>query len=219
MKVLVVGAGKLGSLLAKRLSEIGHEVVVIDVDEAKVQKLVNEADVEAYVRDATDIAFYDEINLASFDAVIATTNRDEVNMFVAVIGREYGVPRIVAKVRDTKIAQILERIGLTEQVIVEPSVIASLILGVVEGKTSAFNLVPIYTGSYQLVAVTVEEGSRAEGMLLEELDYPRQGVKILAVFDGERFRDPGEVIRLEAGHQIIALVRKDVIDSFLETFS
>ena len=53
--------------------------------------------------------------------------------------------------------------------------------------------------------------------MLDDIKFPRDGVKILAVFDGENFHDPS-VVRLEAGYQIIALVRDDVIEEFLEVF-
>lgn len=218
MRILIIGAGKLGSLLAKNLSEKGHEIIVIEQDEEKARKLAEEADVAAYARDATDPSVYEEIGLQSIDVVVATTNKDEVNLFAALIAREYGVPRIVAKVRDSRVAQILTRVGLVEDVVVEPQVIGTIIEGIIEGKYNIVELVPVFTGNFRLVAITIAEGSSVEGQLLDEVKYPRQGVKILAVYDGENFHDPGELIRLEAGYQVIALVRDDLLEEFLEAF-
>jgi len=218
LRILIIGAGKLGSLLAKNLSEKGHEIIVIEQDEEKARKLAEEADVAAYARDATDPSVYEEIGLQSIDVVVATTNKDEVNLFAALIAREYGVPRIVAKVRDSRVAQILTRVGLVEDVVVEPQVIGTIIEGIIEGKYNIVELVPVFTGNFRLVAITIAEGSSVEGQLLDEVKYPRQGVKILAVYDGENFHDPGELIRLEAGYQVIALVRDDLLEEFLEAF-
>lgn len=218
MRILIVGAGKLGSLLAKDLSEKGHEVIVIEIDEEKARKLAEEADVAAYARDATDPSVYEEIGLQSIDIVVATTNKDEVNLFTSLIAREYGVPRIVAKVRDSRVAQILTRVGLVEDVVVEPQVIGSIIKGIIEGKYNVVELVPVFTGNFRLVSVTIAEGSNAEGQLLDEIKYPKHGAKILAIYDGKNFYDPGELVRLEAGYQVIALVRDDLIEDFLEAF-
>ncbi len=218
MRILIIGAGKLGSLLAKQLSERGHEVIVIEVDPEKAKRITEEADVAAYARDATDPAVYDEIGLQSIDVVVATTNKDEVNLFASLIAREYGVPRVIAKVRDSKVAQIMSRVGLVEDVVVEPQVLASIIEGIIEGKYSVVELVPVFVGDFRLVTVTIAEGSNVEGMLLEEVQYPRHGVKILAIFDGKNFLDPNELVRLEPGYQIIALVRDDVIEEFIEAF-
>ena len=218
MRILIIGAGKLGSLLAKQLSERGHEVIVIEIDEVKAKRVAEEADVAAYVRDATDPAVYEEVGLSTIDVVVATTNRDEVNLFASLIAREYGVPRIIAKVRDSKVAQIMTRVGLVEDVVVEPQVMASIIEGIIEGKYNVVDLVPVFIGDFRLVTVAIAEGSSVEGRLLEEIKYPKEGVRILAIFDGKNFHDPGEIIRLEPGYQIIALVREDVIEEFLEAF-
>ncbi len=218
MRILVIGAGKLGSLLAKRLSEKGHEVIVVEKDENRAREIAEQADVEAFVRDATDPSVYEEVNIASIDAVLAVTNKDEVNLFVAMMAREYGVQRIIVKVRDSRIAQIASRIGIAEYVVVEPKVVGSVIEGVLEGKYSSVDLVPVFAGNFRLVAITINEGSSVEGRLLEEVNYPKDAVKILAVFDGENFYDPGEIIRLRAGYQVIALVREDKLDDFLKAF-
>ncbi len=218
MRVLIIGAGKLGSLLAKQLSERGHEVIVIEIDEQKAKRVAEEADVAAYVRDATDPAVYDEIGLSTVDVVVATANRDEVNLFASLIAREYGVPRIIAKIRDAKVAQIMTRVGLVEDVVVEPQVMASIIEGIIEGKYNVLDLVPVFIGNFRLVTVTIAEGSNVEGKMLDEVRYPKEGVKLLAVFDGKTFHDPDEPIRLEPGYQIIALVREDIIEDFLESF-
>ncbi|ABM80760.1 potassium channel family protein [Hyperthermus butylicus] len=217
MRILIVGAGKLGSLLAKKLSEKGHDVIVIDVDKQRAEQVAAEADVAAYARDATDPSVYDEINLANIDVVVATTNRDEVNLFVALMAREYGVSRVIVKVRDARIGQIITRMGIAEHVVVEPQVISSIVEGFIEGKYNIVELAPVFVGGFRLVTITIPEGSSVEGQMIDDIKYPRHGVKILAVFDGENFHDPS-VVRLEAGYQIIALVRDDVIEEFLEAF-
>jgi trk system potassium uptake protein TrkA len=217
MRILIVGAGKLGSLLAKRLSEKGHDVIVIDIDREKAEQVAAEADVAAYVRDATDPSTYDEINLSNIDVVVAATNRDEVNLFVALMAREYGVSRIIVKVREEKMGRIISRLGIAEHVVVEPRVISSIIEGYIEGKYNIVQLAPVFVGGFRLVTITIPEGSSVEGQLLDEIKYPRHAAKILAVFDGETFHDPS-LVRLEAGYQIIALVRDDAIEEFLEAF-
>ena len=162
MRILIVGAGKLGSLLAKKLSEKGHDVIVIDVDRQRAEQVAAEADVAAYARDATDPSVYDEINLANIDVVVATTNRDEVNLFVALMAREYGVSRIIVKVRDARIGQIITRMGIAEHVIVEPQVISSIVEGFIEGKYNIVELAPVFVGGFRLVTITLPEGSCVE---------------------------------------------------------
>ncbi len=218
MRILIVGAGKVGSILAKMLAEKGHEVIVLDKDPRKAEALAREADVEALARDATDPSVYEaEIDLSTIDVVVAVTNRDEVNMFVATLAREYEVPRIIVKVRDSRIAYLIEKLGI-EHVIVEPNVTANIINSIIEGKYVAVTLLPAFTGNYRLVSITISETDTAAGKPLDEIDYPRDRAKILAVFDGSTFLDPSEVIRLEPGYQVIALVRADAVEEFMNAF-
>ncbi|MET1101235.1 MAG: TrkA family potassium uptake protein [Pyrodictiaceae archaeon] len=218
MRILIVGAGKVGSLLAKSLSEKGHDVIVVEKDEAKAEALSREADVKVYNSDATDPALYEsEIDLSTIDIVVATTNRDEVNMLIAMLAREYNVPRIIVKVRDTKIAYIIEKLGI-ESIIVEPNITANMILGVIEGKKTVVELLPSFSGYYKIVSFTISEQDYAFRKTLDEINYPRNAAKILAIFDGEEFRDPEEIGLLEKGYEVIALVREDMIEDFIKAF-
>ncbi len=216
--MLIVGAGKVGSILARMLAERGHEVIVVDKDERKAEMVAREADVEALARDATDPSLYErEVDLTTVDVVVAVTNRDEVNMFVATLAREYNVPRIVVKVRDQRIAQLIQKLGI-EYVVVEPVITANIINSIIEGRYVAVNLLPTFMGNYRLVSITISEGDSSAGKTLDEIDYPRDKARILAIFNGESIVDPSEVTRLEPGYQVIALVQQDAIDRFLQAF-
>ncbi len=217
MRVLIVGAGKAGTVLAKELAERGYEVIIVDKDDVKIANISREADVQAYTFDAVDPMLYErEIDLTTIDIVVAVTNRDEVNMFIATLAKEYDVPRIIVKVRDPKIAYIIERLG-TEYIVVEPMITANIILGIIEGKKSVVNLVPVYTGYYQLISLTITEQDKAYRKSIGELNYPRDAAKILAVFDGTALRDPEEIEQLDRGHEIIALVREDRLEEFIKS--
>lgn len=215
MRVLIVGGGEVGSYLAKSLAMKGNEVIVVDKDKEKCDKISNEADVLAIDRDATDPTLYEDIDLRAIDVVVAVTDRDEVNLFVATIARDFGVPRVIVRVKNESLARILERIGI-EYVIAEPLVIAKLIENVIEGKYHAVSLLPIFTGNYMLVSVTITEADSSIGKRLDELPLPKDGVKILAVFDGERLLDPEEANELRRNYQVIALVRRELVEEFLE---
>jgi len=217
MRILIIGAGQVGSNLAKMLAEKGHDVIVVDKDASKCEALASAADIQAIARDATDPSLYEELNLPTIDVVVAVTNRDEVNLLVAMIAKDYGVPRIIARVRDSRIALLMERLGI-EYVVVEPVMTANIIEGIIEGKYAIVNLVPAFSGNYVLVSVTIAENDSSVGKTIDEVEYPRDAVKIIAVYDGEKLRDPAEIDRLRPNYEIIALVRRDIVENFIEAF-
>ncbi len=218
MRILIIGAGQVGSNLAHILALHGNDVIVVDKDPEKCRALREsaEADIHAVEGDATDPSLYDEIDLASIDVVVAATDRDEVNLFVATLAKDYGVKRVIARARSPLVARLMEKIGV-EYVITEPLVTAKLMAAVIEGKYTAVNLVPVFTGNYVLVAVSIAETDSSVGKSLEELNLPRES-RVLAVFDGEEFLDPLEVDKLHPNYVIIALVRRDVVQEFIQAF-
>jgi len=216
MRILIIGAGETGRHAARLLSKKGNEVIVVDRERSKCEMVANEADVMAIIRDATDPGLYEEIDLRRIDVVVAATDRDEVNLFIAMIAKDYGVPRVVVRVKDEKIARLLERAGV-EAAICVPYVTAKLIESLIEGKYSVVELTPSFTGNYGLVSLTLTENDYSIGKYLSSIKLPKE-CKIIAIFDGEKFLDPKEVSDLRPGYEIIALVRKDKIEEFTHAF-
>lgn len=216
MRILIVGAGNVGSHLAQLLSMRGNEVIVVDRDGERIRQVQREADVQGIERDATDPSLYDEIDLRSIDVVVAVTDRDEVNLLVATIANESGVPRIVARTRSTKIAKIIERVGV-EYTVTEPVVIAKYLYSIIEGKYHAVSLAPVFTGNYMLASITITETDASVGKTLGEIELD-EGIKILAIFDGENILEPVPTREIMPNMIIIALVRRDLLEDFERAF-
>jgi len=218
LRILVIGAGQVGSHLARILALQGNDVIIVEKDPEKCRTLREsmEADVTVIEGDATDPELYEEIDLTTIDVVVATTNKDEVNLFVATLAKDYGVKRVVARARNPLVARLMEKIGV-EYVITEPLVTAKLLASIIEGKYTAINLVPVFTGNYVLISFTLSDTDSSVGRSLQEIRLPRES-RILAIFDGEEMRDPVEVDRLHPNYVIIALVRQDKIEEFIQAF-
>lgn len=116
---LIIGAGKFGYSLAKRLQDLNQEVMIIDKDESVVQKLSNEIDyiVEG---DVNNEAVLEEIGAHNFDVVIISVGTDvQTSIMVALTLKEMGVKKIVAKATNDLHAKVLYRIGATRVVFPE----------------------------------------------------------------------------------------------------
>ncbi len=211
MRILIIGAGEVGRLLAKRLSEIGHSVTVVDKDEERIVSLSDEADVMGVVRDATDPSLYDEIDLSTYDVVVAATDRDEVNLFIAAIAKMYRIPRIFVRVRNPETSRLLSMLGV-EGVIAERQIAANIIFSYIQGQYSIVELIPALQGDFLIVSGVVRSTSPLRGKSLRELEkvLPR-GSKLLLVYHEGEFKDPREVPYLEEGMMPIIITRRDVL--------
>lgn len=101
MRVVVVGCGRLGALLAGRLSARGAEVVVVDTAPDTFEALGPEFSGFRVVGDATELAVLREARVAAADAVIVATRDDNTNMMVAQVAKQVlGVRTALARVFD-----------------------------------------------------------------------------------------------------------------------
>jgi trk/ktr system potassium uptake protein len=108
MFVLIVGAGRVGSALAKKALELGHEVSVLDADPLSHERL-DQGSTESWedrgglftVGTALEIDALVEAGVERADVFIASTNGDNTNLVISQIAmKRFEVPKVVARVLD-----------------------------------------------------------------------------------------------------------------------
>ncbi len=202
MKILVIGGGAVAEELLSKLDLKQHEVIVVEKDPLRRKDISLKFDVYVIDRDATDISLYtSDIRMDEIDAVIALTGRNEINLFVLAIARMYDVPFRLAKVTDTRIADLLIDLGLGVP-ICQPSLVATMIANYLQSIREPYTMGSL--GGYNLYLITLAETDRAVGMKISELDLP-SNVKVILLFDGSRIYYPVEDTILKSGYQLLVL--------------
>ena len=100
MKIIIVGAGKLGNKVAGALLGSNHDITMMDISETQLKRASTQMDVMTVNANAKDIRSLKSINIASFDYLIAATASDELNMTVASFAKKLGCKSVIARVRD-----------------------------------------------------------------------------------------------------------------------
>ena len=117
MRIVVVGAGKVGRVLTEQLAAEKHDIVVIDQDTDLIESLVNIYDVRGVVGnggcyDVQKDAFED-----GADLLIATTSSDETNILACLVAKKLGTPHTIARIRNPEYEKQLhfmrEELGLS----------------------------------------------------------------------------------------------------------
>jgi trk/ktr system potassium uptake protein len=98
-KIVIVGAGEIGTFLADRLTAEQIEVTVIDRDPEVLAKLQNTMDVAGVLGNATSIRDLLDAGIQGADLFIATTRQDETNLIACLLARELKVPHTIAVTR------------------------------------------------------------------------------------------------------------------------
>ncbi|NEU55830.1 Trk system potassium transporter TrkA [Halorussus sp. MSC15.2] len=99
MRVIIVGAGEVGSSIASSLADT-HEVVVVDVDGERVDALTYSEDVLAIQGDGTSISTLREAGIEEADMMIASTDDDETNLVACGTAKTVDDPFTIARVKN-----------------------------------------------------------------------------------------------------------------------
>lgn len=99
MKIVIVGAGKVGEKLVEVLSQERHDIVVVDLNSKKVENLVNKYDVFGVVGSGSQKEILEEAGVDRADFFIASTSADEFNIVSCVLAKSLGVKYTLARVR------------------------------------------------------------------------------------------------------------------------
>lgn len=113
MHVIVLGSGRIGSSLAVRLDEDGHSVSIVDRDRESFRRLPDRFAGRAVLGSGYDRDVLEQAGIREAAAVAAVMYGDNSNIVAARIAKEnYEVPRVVARIKDPRRAEIYQRLGI-----------------------------------------------------------------------------------------------------------
>ena len=98
MRIIVVGAGEVGSYVADRLSKEGADVAVIEIDHRKLQAVEQDHDVQTVLGNGTHPSVLESAGTAQADLLVAVTSSDAVNLLACLSAKQLGVKRALARI-------------------------------------------------------------------------------------------------------------------------
>ena len=108
MKIIIVGNGKVGFTLTQHLVKEGHDVVVVDTNEAVVRRVGDMMDAMTVKGNGVSSTVLREAGAESADLLVAATNMDEVNMICCFTAKKLGTRYTIARIRNPEYNETLE---------------------------------------------------------------------------------------------------------------
>ena len=202
-RYLVIGAGRFGSSVAKTLFELGHEVVVVDKNVARVQQM-SELVTKAVQADATSEGGLNSLGAAGFDVAIVAIGGDiQASIMASILLIEAGARYIVANAQTEMHSKTLAKIGVNRIVFPQRDMGQKL-----AHSLSAFNIVDLVELSSGSNVVEVIAPAKMVGRTLEELKFRAlYGINVIALRskDGTTNISPGAEDKISEGDIIIAV--------------
>ena len=113
MHIVILGCGRVGSLLAHRLDELGHSVAIVDQDPGSFRKLSPDFTGQTVTGVGFDRETLETAGIQRAHAFAAVSSGDNSNILAARVAREtYGVEQVVARIYDPRRAEVYQRLGI-----------------------------------------------------------------------------------------------------------
>ena len=208
MKIVIVGAGRVGYAIAEQLLTEGHDITVVEGDPERAAYISSTLDV-IVVEGRANVDQLRIANVADADLLIAATTSDETNLISCMVGRKLGATHTIARVRDEEYYQdvvlLQDELGLTYLFIAHDLSVVRFI---------SDRIAVIYKGVIVEVAETEELFNHPihpyTQSLLSAVPIPDpilERKKVLKIYDPEQHdysEDKPQMVEIKPGHYVWA---------------
>lgn len=208
MRVVIAGAGSVGTSIARELIRNDHQVLLIDKDTSPAR--VATAPKAAWLQaDACEISALEEAGLATCDVVVGATGDDKVNLVLSLLAKtEFAVPRTVARVNNPRNEWMFDESWGVDVAVSTPRLMTALI----EEAVSVGDLVRIFTfhkGGATMVELTLPVDSPYAGARIGDVELPGDTV-LVGIIREQRPIAPTPDDTMEAHDELLFMTTPDV---------
>jgi len=221
MRIVIVGAGKVGFSLAQRLSEEGHEITVIEQDEERRLIVQNSLDVMTISGNGASPQILADFGLLKADLMVAVTDRDEVNMIACMAAKQAGISRTIARVRNQEYAgknQLDFNKALGIDLTINPEMVTAVEISRILLTPAALDVEDFGDGKVRLLEVRVRAESQYVNIQLKRLTLPDR-ILVVGILRQNRMIIPHGTDCLLPQDSVFFVGAQDAIEEFSEKFS
>lgn len=199
MKIIILGAGQVGSSLAANLASEANDITVVDIDQQRLALLNERYDLQTVAGIASYPSILQRAGAKDADMIIAVTNSDEINMLACQVAYTlFHTPTKIARVREAEYLRqntLFSQEALPIDVLISPEQLVTDHIVRLIGFPGALQVLDFADGKVQMVAVKAYYNGPLPGNTLRELreHMPDIDFWIVAIFrDGEPLIPEGD---------------------------
>jgi len=209
MKVVIIGAGKVGYSMAQLLSAENHDVTIIEQSPQRIKILEDNLDVQVIAGSGSSTSVLESAGIHQADMLLAVTQYDELNMVACMLGKKYGAKTTVARVRNPEYIEIKD-FSLNElmdiDLIINPEHVTAREIAEIIKYPEALNVNYYANGKIQLLELELKPDSPLIGKEIKSLDTSLP-YNIISIVRNHTILVPSGNDVLKAGDHIHLLAR------------
>jgi len=208
MYIIIVGGGEVGYHLAKVLLNDGHEVLILEQDASRSERLTDELGSIVVRGDGCEAATLQTCGSARADMLVAVTDDDARNLVACQVAKHrFNVPRTIARVTNPNNENIFKMLGVDVTVCS-----TQLILAHIEQELPSHPIIPLLklrSGGLELIEAKIPYGSKVIGKKLRTFSLPKGSAVLLIISKdkGPQIPTPDTVVAAE--DEVIAITQAE----------
>ena len=220
MNIIIVGAGKVGSTLADKLTAEGNNVTVVDKNSQLLSRVTTTYDIMGVKGNGSSYSTLIEAGIENADLIIAVTDSDELNLLCCTLAQNLGKCATIARVRTPDYGEELpylrDKLGIS--LIINPELEAAREINRLLHFPSAISVNAFAKGFVDMITFKIPADSTLCGMQLSDLDAKSGKVLICAVERGKDLVIPNGSFVLAPGDIATFIARHEDAYTFFKQF-
>jgi trk system potassium uptake protein len=204
MKVLIVGAGRLGTQIAQVLTATGDDVSLIDIDDDRIAELQGHISARLVAGDACEPTVLEDAGALTTGLLVAATGDDEDNLVISLLAkRQFAVPRVAARINDTDNGWLFDHHWGVDVAVPAATPLISLIEEAT-GTTDTVALLRLSKAGVNVIETAITPHFRAVGHALADITLPAGTVVAAVIRNGEP-TVPSPNFQLQPGDELLVV--------------
>ena len=216
-RVLLIGAGRAGRMLAKLLEKQGILVKVIEKDKERCRILSEQLNNGLVLcGDGTDIDLLMEEGITEADCVVCLTDDDKLNLLLALLSKHLGAKKTIARVDRNEYADLMAKVGVDITLSARLLSAAEVMRFIRQGGLVSVAL--LEGAKAEALELQVQAGSKVDGKTLISARLPRECLVCGIIHEGEASVPNGHSV-LNTGDRVIVFAQTEVVQDVLDMFA
>jgi trk system potassium uptake protein TrkA len=208
MRIVFSGANSLTVMTAKTLIKQGHEVIIIEGDNEKIDQISDELDCSFLQGDSAKPAILSQVDPKNSDILFCLTNSDQINIITSLLGRSMGFKRVITSITDTDLVQLCRELGL-EDTIIPVWALSRYLDNMVRG-LDTINLSTLLKEDARFFTFTAGDD---DAVSVSELGLPKDA-KVIFYYRDNKFHFADNDTNLSKGDEVVILTHSKNLPDF-----
>ena len=215
-KVTIIGGGTVGVYLASMLEKQEFDIKLVELDATRCESIAESLPHTLILNgDGMDLSILNDENIGEMDAVIAVTQSDEKNLLCALLAKQLGAKKVIARVDKPEYINLFELVGIDVAVSSRQTTANEVLKTTFGGKVGY--ITSLEGEKAKVIQLTANDRSKITKKPISKIKFPRDAI-ISAIIRGDDVIIPGGTDQVMDGDQVVVFALPAVVSDVENLF-